>query len=122
MQNFSLAYFTDKLAFNLSLTSLTDENSFSYTNTTQRGHPTVVNDYGKIESKSGKLNLAYKHDNTTKFAVAYWRSVHDREVPQNMTTPFSDAIQYDKTNNLLLNATHFFTDGVITLKRAFLEE
>ena len=76
----------------------------------------------KIESKSGKLNLAYKHDNTTKFAVAYWRSVYDREVPQNMTTPFSDAIQYDKTNNLLLSATHFFTDGVITLKRAFLEE
>ena len=121
-QVISLNHSTDKLAFNLSLTSLTDENSFSYTNTTQRGHPTVVNDYGKIESKSRKLNLAYKHDNTTKFAVAYWRSVYDREVPQNMTTPFSDAIQYDKTNNLLLSATHFFTDGVITLKRAFLEE
>ena len=72
-----------------------------YTNTTQRGHPTVVNDYGKIESKSGKLNLAYKYDSTTKFAVAYWGSANDREVPQNMTTPFSDAKQYDKTNNLL---------------------
>jgi len=121
-QVISIKHSTDKLAFNLSLTSLTDENSFSYTNTTQRGHPTVVNDYGEIESKSGKLNLAYKYDNTTKFAVAYWRSVYVREVPQNMTAPFSDAIQYDKTNNLLLSATHFFTDGVITLKRAFLEE
>ena len=121
-QGISLKHSTDKLAFNLSLTSLTDENSFTYTNTTQRGHPTVVNDYGKIEAKSGKLNLAYKYDSTTKFAVAYWSSANDREVPQNMTTPFSDAKQYDKTNNLLLSATHFFTDGVITLKRAFLEE
>jgi len=121
-QGIILKHSTDKLAFNLSLTTLEDENSFIYTNTTQWGNPTVVNDYGKIESKSGKLNLAYKYDNTTKFAVAYWGSANDREVPQNMTTPFSDAKQYDKTNNLLLSATHFFTDGVITLKRAFLEE
>ena len=121
-QGISLAHNTGKLAFNLSLTTLEDENSFSYTNNTQRGHPTVVNDYGKIESKSGKVNLAYKYDSTTKFAVAYWSSANDREVPQNMTTPFSDAKQYDKTNNLFLSTTHFFADGVITLKRAFLEE
>ena len=121
-QGISLKHSNGKLAFNLSLTTLADENSFSFRNTTQRGHPIVVNDYGKISSKSGKLNLAYKYDNTTKFAVAYWRSAFDREVPQNMTTPFSDAKQYDKTNNLLLSATHFFTDGVITLKRALLEE
>jgi vitamin B12 transporter len=121
-QGISLKHSTDKLAFNLSLTTLADENTFEYINTTQMGHPTVVNNYGKIESKSGKLNLAYKYDNTTKFAVAYWGSANDREVPQNMTTPFSDAKQYDNTNNLLLSATHFFTDGVITLKRAFLEE
>ena len=121
-QGISLKHFTDKLAFNLSLTSLADDNTFEYINTTQMGHPTVVNNYGKIESKSGKVNLAYKYDSTTKFAVAYWSSANDREVPQNMTTPFSDAKQYDKTNNLLLSATHFFTDGLITLKRAFLEE
>ncbi len=121
-QGISLKHSTDKLAFNLSLTTLEDENSFIYTNITQWGHPTLVNDYGRIDAKSGKLNLAYKYDNTTKFAVAYWGSSNDREVPQNMTTPFSDAKQYDKTNNLLLSATHFFTDGVITLKRAFLEE
>ena len=121
-QGISLKHSTDKLAFNLSLTSLADDNTFEYINTTQMGHPTVVNNYGKIESKSGKVNLAYKYDSTTKFAVAYWSSATDREVPQNMTTPFSDAKQYDKTNNLLLSATHFFTDGVITLKRAFLEE
>lgn len=121
-QGISLKHSTDKLAFNLSLTTLEDENSFIYTNTTQLGHPTVVNDYGRIDAKSEKLNLAYKYDNTTNFAVAYWGSSNDREVPQNMTTPFSDAKQYDKTNNLLLSATHFFTDGVITLKRAFLQE
>ena len=121
-QGISLKHSTDKLAFNLSLTSLADDNTFEYINTTQMGHPTVVNNYGKIESKSGKVNLAYKYDSTTKFAVAYWSSANDREVPQNMTTPFSDAKQYDKTNNLLLSATHFFTDGVITFKRAFLEE
>ncbi len=121
-QGLSLKHSTAKLAFNLSLTSLTDKNNFTYTNTTQRGNPTVVNDYGRIASKSGKVNLAYKYDSTTKFAVAYWSLANDREVPQNMTTPFSDAKQYDKSNNLLLSATHFFGDGVITLKRAFLEE
>jgi iron complex outermembrane receptor protein len=121
-QGISLKHSKAKLAFNLSLTSLMDENSFTYTNTTQRGHPTVANDYGKIESKSGKLNLAYRYDSTTKFAAAYWSLANVREVPQNMTTPFSDAIQYDKSNNLLLSTTHFFGDGVITFKRAFLEE
>ncbi len=121
-QGLSLKHSTDKLAVNLSLTSLKDENAFEYINITQMGHPTVVNDYGKIESKSGKVNLAYKYDRTTKFAVAYWSLANDREVPQNMTTPFSDAKQYDKSNNLLLSATHFLGDGVITFKRAFLEE
>jgi iron complex outermembrane receptor protein len=121
-QGLSLKHSTAKLAVNISLNSLMDENSFTYTNTTQRGHPKVVNDYGKIESKSGKVNLSYRYNSTTKFAVAYWSLANDREVPQNMTTPFSDAKQYDKSNNLLISTTHFFVDGVITFKRAFLEE
>ena len=121
-QHICLKHSTDKLAFNLLLSNLVDENIFTYKNTAQSGQPEVVNDYGRIEAKSGKINLAYQHDNTTKFSLAYWSSANDREVPQNMTTPFSDAKQYDKSNNLLFSTTHFFTDGVITLKRAFLEE
>jgi len=121
-QGIKLEHSADKLAFNLSFTNLSDENSFIYSNTIKRGRPTLVNDYGKIESKSRKLNLTYKYDSSTKFAVAYWSLANDREVPQNMTISFSDAKQYDKTNNLLFFTTHFFTDGVITLKRAFLKE
>jgi vitamin B12 transporter len=118
----SLEHTQGDFSFYVNLNTLTDANTFEFVNTTQIGHPLQINNYGKIASKSGQMDFAYRYDNRTQFMFNYWASNNDREVTQNMTTPFSDAKQYDNTKNILFSSKHKFSNGVLVLKQAHLEE
>ena len=109
-------------SFSGALSSLTDQNNFEYTNTTQMGHPTVINKYGVIKSKTGMLDIAYRYDDSNQFAINYWNTATDREVQKNMTIPFSDAKQYDINKRTLFSSIHNFDGHVLTLKQAYLQE
>ena len=120
----SLAFFLtdEKLSAKGSLQFLSHANNFEFINTTQFGQPVVVNDYGKIKSQNQQLDIGYNLNANTDYSFSYWASQLDREVPQNMTTPFSDAKQYDDSKRSLLALNHKVDDLSITLKQAYLEE
>jgi len=115
-------YTLDDFAFSGSLFSLMDDNTFEFVNTTQIGHPTVVNNYGVIKSEQQQLDMTYSYDKRTQFMLNYWASQNDREVPQNMTIPFSDAKQYDNTKRVLFSSKHSFENKLLKLKQAYLQE
>ncbi|HIG32204.1 MAG TPA: TonB-dependent receptor [Flavobacteriales bacterium] len=119
---FSLKRTEGKLSIQASLFSLSDNNSFEFVNTTQIGHPSVMNEYGKIESKHQQLDLGYRYDNYNQFAINYWAEDNNREVPQNMTVLFSDAKQYDVSKRLLFSSKHRFDHSSLQLKQAYLKE
>jgi iron complex outermembrane receptor protein len=119
---FSLKHTEGKLSIQASLFSLSDNNSFEFVNTTQIGHPSVMNEYGKIESKHQQLDLGYRYDNYNQFAINYWAEDNNREVPQNMTVLFSDAKQYDVSKRLLFSSKHRFDHSSLQLKQAYLKE
>ncbi len=118
----SLQHTEGKLSIKASLFSLKDNNSFEFVNTTLIGHPSVMNEYGKIESKHQQLDLAYRYDNYNQFAINFWAEDNDREVPQNMTIPSSDAKQYDASKRLLFSSRHRFDNSSLQLKQAYLKE
>ena len=111
-----------KLSAKVSLQSLIHANDFEYINVTQFGRPLVTNEYGKIKSKNQHLDVSYKSSKYTIYNFSYWASQLDREVPQNMTTPFSDAKQYDKANRVLLSINHKDDYLSINLKQAYIQE
>jgi iron complex outermembrane receptor protein len=120
----SLVFFLKygKLSVKGSLQFLSHVNNFEFINTTQLGRPLVTNDYGKIKSKNQQLDVGYKLNTHTHYSFSYWASQQDREVPQNMTTPFSDAKQYDKAKRALFSLNHKVDHLSITLKQAYLQE
>jgi len=120
----SLAFFlTDgKLSAKVCLQSLIHANNFEFINFTQFGNPLVINEYGKIKSKNQQLDFGYKLNTNTNYSFSYWASQLDREVPQNMTTPFSDAKQYDKAQRALLTLKQKVGYLNINLKQAYLQE
>ena len=118
----SLQHTEGKLSIQASLFSLKDNNSFEFVNTSLIGNPSVMNEYGKIESKHQQLDLAYRYDNYNQFAINYWAEDNSREVPQNMTILFSDAKQYDASKRLLFSSKHRFNNSSLQLKQAYLKE
>ena len=122
---------SESLAFSLtdgelsakgSLQFLNHANDFDYINTTQLGHPLVANKYGKIKSQNQQLDVGYDLSKQTNYSFSYWASQLEREVPQNMTTPFSDAKQYDKSKRMLLTIKHKIDYLRINFKQAYLQE
>ena len=120
----SLAFsLTDgKLSAKGNLQFLSHTNNFEYINTTQFGQPFVTNDYGKIKSQNQQLDLGYDLSKQTKYSFSYWASQLEREVPKNMTTPFSDAKQYDKSKRALLTIKHKINYLRINFKQAYIQE
>ena len=118
----SLQHTEGKLSIQASLFSLSDNNTFEFVNTTLIGNPSVMNEYGKIESKHQQLDLGYRYDNYNQFAINYWAENNEREVPQNMTTSSSDAKQYDASKRLLFSSKHRFDHSSLQLKQAYLRE
>ena len=68
------------------------------------------------------MDVGYILSSHTAYSFSYWASQQDREVPQNMTIPFSDAKQYDKAKRALLTLKHKVNHLSITLKQAYLQE
>ncbi len=118
----SFKYANGKTSASGAFSSLTDANAFEYVNITQIGHPTVVNDYGKVKSQHQQFNLASKYNNNNQFSFSYWAAQNEREVPQNMTIPFSDAMQYDASKRILFSLKHKREHIGISLKQAYLLE
>jgi len=121
-ESLALSFTDGKLSAKGSLQSLAHANNFEYINTTLMGHPLVTNDYGKIKSQNQQLDVGYKLSTHTHYSFSYWASQQDREVPQNMTTSFSDAKQYDKAKRALFTLKHKVDHLSITLKQAYLQE
>ncbi|MAX06268.1 MAG: hypothetical protein CMD19_07590 [Flavobacteriales bacterium] len=111
-----------KLSVKGSLQNLIHANDFEYINVTKLGRPLVINEYGKIKSQNQHLDVSYKSSKYTNYNFSYWASQLDREVPQNMTTPFSDAKQYDVANRILLSIEHKHDYLSINLKQAYIQE
>jgi iron complex outermembrane receptor protein len=111
-----------KLSAKGSLQNLIHANDFEYINVTQLERPLITNEYGKIKSKNQQLDLAYNLSLHTNYSFSYWASQQAREVPQNMTTPFSDAMQYDKAKRVLLTLKHKVNHFSFSLKQAYLQE
>jgi len=121
-ESLALSFMDGKLSAKVSFQSFSHTNNFEYINTTLMGHPLVTNDYGKIKSLNQQLDVGYKLSTHTNYSFSYWASQQDREVPQNMTTPFSDAKQYDKAKRALFSLNHKVDLLSITLKQAYLQE
>ena len=121
-KSFIFSLTDEKLSAKGSLQVLSHANSFEYINTTQIGHPLVTNEYGKIKSQNQQLDIGYQLSKYTDYNFSYWASQLEREVPQNMTTPFSDAKQYDKSLRGLHTLKYKADDFRITLKQAYLLE
>ena len=120
----SLAFYINhgKLTAKASIQFLNNDNNFEYINTTKIGRPLSVNEYGSIISKNQQLDLFYNLNANTNYIFSFWLSELDREVPQNMTTPFSDAKQYDNAQRSLLTLNHKIDNLNITLKQAYIQE
>ena len=112
----------NNFSLNGSYLNLKDKNNFEYINTTQNGNPSQINDYGEKRNQESKMNASYKVNSKHKVSANYWHSNLEREVPQNMTTPISDAKQYDKNTRKLITTEHNLNNLKIRLKQAFLKE
>ena len=121
-QSISFSANNGKLTSKCSFYSLNHNNNFEFINITQMDHPLSINKYGKIMSNSQNLDLMYRLNPNTNYNFSYWNSSLDREVSQNMTTPFSDAKQYDSSKRLLFSLNHKQDCLSIAIKQAFLEE
>ena len=121
-ESLAFSFKQKKLSVQGSLQNLIHANDFEYINVTKLGRPFVTNEYGKIKSQSQHLDLSYKSSKYTNYNFSYWASKLDREVPQNMTIPFSDAKQYDVAYRALLSIEHKHNYLSINLKQAYLQE
>ena len=111
-----------KLTASFSFHDLNHKNNFEYRNIAQAGHPLSRNEYGKIKSNSQNLDLFYRLNKNTGYSLNFWSSNLDREVSQNMTTPSSDAKQYDDFKRVLFSLNHRREYLYIAFKQAYLQE
>lgn len=112
----------NKFKAKVNLHELTHDNNFEYINTTQFGDPLLINEYGKRKFNSQHLDMTYQFSTNTKYSLNFWASNQEREVPQNMTTPFSDAKQYDKSIRILSSVKHKKNNLLISAKQAYVQE
>ena len=110
------------LSIKASLFSIYNDNSFDFINTTKIGKPLEINQNAKIISYHKNFNLVYHYDSYNHFTVNYWDEDNIRQVPQNMTVSFSDAMQYDINRRFLLSSKHRFKNSSLKFKQAFLKE
>ena len=121
-ESLALSLTDGKLTAKGSLQHLIHANNFKYINITKLERPIATNEYGKIKSKNQHLDVGYQLSKYTKYSFSYWASQLDREVPQNMTIPFTDAKQYDKSHRALLGISYKVEHLSINLKQAYLQE
>jgi len=112
----------NKFKAKVNLHELSHDNNFEYINTTQFGNPLLINEYGKRKFNSQHFDMIYQFSTNTKYSLNFWASNQEREVPQNMTTPFSDAKQYDKSIRILSSVKHKNNNLLISAKQAYVQE
>ena len=121
-QSLDLLIKYNKIRAKVNFQQFAHDNNFEFINTTQIGHPLSINEYGKIKYNSQQLDLTYQLSTNTKYSFNYWSSNQQREVPQNMTIPISDAKQYDKSIRILSSVKHKKNNLVILAKKAYVQE
>jgi len=121
-KSLSLNHTVKDLSIQLLFHDLVDQNNFEFRNITQIEHPMQTNNYGSVTSKQTKVDVAYKINNSNQIFAHYWQTESDREVPQNMTTPFSDAKQYDNNTRMLISSISRIGNLSFKIKQAYLEE
>ena len=118
--NISMNY--RKLRAILSLNEFYHDNNFEYVDITKIERPLSINEYGKIKSNNHHLDMFYTPNSNTNYKLSIWLSNLEREVSQNMTTTFSDAMQYDNSSRILMSLNHNIKNININIKQAYLNE
>jgi len=109
-------------AFSAFFHTLDDINNFTFINTTKLGHPKETNKYGRIISDQKQFNLLLRLSKDHVLKFNYWGINNDREVPQNMSIPFSDAKQYDVSDRFLASSKYKFKNINIRIKQSYVKE
>ena len=118
--NISMNY--KKLTARLSLNEFYHDNNFEYVDITKIERPLSINEYGKKKSNNHHLDMFYTPNSNTNYKLSIWLSNLEREVSQNMTTTFSDAMQYDNSSRILMSLNHNIKNININIKQAYLNE
>lgn len=121
-QSYSAKYGDDILSFYILHSKLKDKNKFKFTNISQAGNPRQTNKHGKIVSFQNKLDLNFKLNPNIIIQFNYWGDNTTREVPQNMTIRFTDAMQYDVNDRISISSTYSVKNLSCKISKALIYE
>ncbi len=121
-QSYSAKYADDVVSFYILHSKLKDKNKFKFTNISQAGSPIQTNNHGKIVSFQNKLDLNFKINPKIIIQLNYWGDNSTREVPQNMTIRFTDAMQYDVNDRISISSTYSLKNLSCKISKALIYE
>ena len=121
-QSYSAKYGDDIVSFYILHSKLKDKNKFKFTNISQAGSPIQTNNHGKIVSFQNKLDLNFKLNPNIIIQFNYWGDNSTREVPQNMTIRFTDAMQYDVNDRISISSTYSVKNLSCKISKALIYE
>lgn len=121
-QSYSAKYGDDIVSFYILHSKLKDKNKFKFTNISQAGNPRQTNKHGKIVSFQNKLDLNFKLNPNIIIQFNYWGDNSTREVPQNMTIRFTDAMQYDINDRISISSTYSVKNLSCKISKALIYE
>ena len=121
-QSYSAKYGDDIVSFYILHSKLKDKNKFKFTNISQAGNPRQTNKHGKIVSFQNKLDLNFKLNPNIIIQFNYWGDNSTREVPQNMTIRFTDAMQYDVNDRISISSTYYAKNLSYKISKALIYE
>ena len=121
-QSYSAKYGDDIVSFYILHSKLKDKNKFKFTNISQAGNPRQTNKHGKIVSFQNKLDLNFKLNPNIIIQFNYWGDNSTREVPQNMTIRFTDAMQYDVNDRISISSTYSVKNLSCKISKALIYE
>ena len=121
-QSYSAKYGDDIVSFYILHSKLKDKNKFKFTNISQAGNPRQTNKHGKIVSFQNKVDLNFKINPKIIIQLNYWGDNSTREVPQNMTIRFTDAMQYDVNDRISISSTYSLKNLSYKISKALIYE
>ena len=121
-QSYSAKYGDDIVSFYILHSKLKDKNKFKFTNISQAGNPRQTNKHGKIVSFQNKLDINFKLNPNIIIQFNYWGDNSTREVPQNMTIRFTDAMQYDVNDRISISSTYSAKNLSCKISKALIYE
>jgi len=121
-QSYSAKYGEDIVSFYILHSKLKDKNKFKFTNISQAGNPRQTNGHGKTVSFQNKFDLNFKLNSKINIQLNYWEDNSTREVPQNMTIRFTDAMQYDVNDRISISSTYSVKNLSYKISKALIYE